>query len=136
MPSRIGRTIVAVVAGYAANVILVAGTEQLLSSLAAGVDVSLPLYYFVLDLVSQCLYTVIGGYVCSAVARPCRPLARYGLIGLGVTVGTVSLVVSWETEPHWYGIALLAVYPPCVWIGWKLRSRASCGPAENCSERV
>ncbi len=48
-----------------------------------------------------------------------------GLLGLGVTVGTVSLIAFWKTEPHWYGIALLAVYPPCVWIGGHSRLTAA-----------
>jgi hypothetical protein len=45
------------------------------------------------------------------------------LIGLGIVVGTISVVTL--TEPHWYAIALLAAYPPCVLIGWTLRSRAT-----------
>jgi|HubBroStandDraft_4_1064222.scaffolds.fasta_scaffold22739_4 hypothetical protein len=47
------------------------------------------------------------------------------LIGLGIVVGTISVVTLWRTEPHWYAIALLAAYPPCVLIGWTLRSRAT-----------
>ncbi len=79
-----------------------------------------PLYYFVTDLISQCVYTIVGGFLCCAVAGPAQRAALAGLMGLGVLVGTVSLVASWKTEPHWYGVALLAVYPPCVWIGWML----------------
>ncbi len=113
----LGRAVLAVIAGYLANGILVAGTEQLFSLLMPGVNGTPPLYYFVVDLISQCLCTVVGGYLCSLIARPSQHAAIAGLIGLGVLVGTVSLVVSWRTEPHWYGIALLVVYPPCVWIG-------------------
>jgi hypothetical protein len=52
-----------VVAGYAANAILVVATEQLLLPLIR--DGRPPLYYFVADLISQCFYTVAGGY-CAA----------------------------------------------------------------------
>ena len=55
--------ILAVVAGYAANAILVVATEQLLLPLIR--DGRPPLYYFVADLISQCFYTVAGGY-CAA----------------------------------------------------------------------
>jgi hypothetical protein len=30
------------------------------------------------------------------------------LIGLGIVVGTISVVTLWRTEPHWYALALLA----------------------------
>lgn len=113
----IGRTILAAVVGYTANGMLVVATEQLLSSRATQ-----PLY-FVVDLISQCLYTVIGGYLCCVVAGS-RRVAMAGLMSLGVLVGTISLATSWKTEPRWYGITLLAVYPPCVWIGWRLRLAA------------
>jgi hypothetical protein len=45
------------------------------------------------------------------------------LMGLGVLVGTVSFVATWKTEPHCYGVALLRVYQPYVWIGWTLKGR-------------
>jgi hypothetical protein len=113
----IGRIILAVLAGYITNGILVVATEQVLSSRATPT-----LHYFVVDLISQCLYTIAGGYLCCVIAGLVHRAAMAGLIGLGVLVGTVSLVTSWTTEPHWYGVALLAVYPPCVWIGWSLGS--------------
>jgi hypothetical protein len=114
-------------AGYLANVILVAATEQLFFWLAPGVGTAPPFSFFVVDLITQCLYSVVGGYLCCLLARPSHPVALTGLIGLGVSVGAVSLVTSWKTEPHWYGIGLLAVYSPCVWMGWTLRSRAIIG---------
>ncbi len=120
---NIGRSVLAVVAGYLANGILVAITEPLLRVRAPGAEAAQPLRYFVLDLMSQCLYTVAAGYLCSVIAGPTRRGALAGLMGLGVLVGTVSLVLSWKTEPPWYGIALLAVYAPCVWIGGALKSR-------------
>ena len=123
--ASIGRIILAVAAGYIVDGILVALTEQLLSLRAPGVAATRPLSYFVVDLISQCLYTVVGGYLCCAIARPDLRAAMAGLMGLGGLVGALSLVLSWKTEPRWYGIGLLAVYPPCVWIGWTLKGRAN-----------
>jgi hypothetical protein len=120
----IGRVTLAVVASYLANGILITATEQFFSAVRPGVDRTPPLYYFAVDLISQCLYTVVGGYLCCLIARPSRPVAMACLIDLGVLVGAVSLVESWNTEPHWYGIALFLVYPPCVRIGWTFKGRA------------
>ena len=121
MPLRtVGRTVLAVIAGYLVNGILVAVTEQLFASIIPGAKTAPLVDYFALDLISQCLYTVIGGYLCYLIAQASQRTAIVALMGLGVLVGAVSLVGSWKTEPHWYGIALLVVYSPCVWIGWKL----------------
>jgi len=119
-----GRLVLAVLAGYISNAILVAGSEALLLSSMWGAS-PLSLSYFVLDLVSQGIYTIAGGYVCRVVARSSGKAALGGLIGLAILVGTISLVTSWKSEPHWYGIALLAEYPPCAWLGWRLKERAN-----------
>jgi hypothetical protein len=131
--ASVGRTIVAVIAGYVTNAILVVATEQLLSSLAPG-SAKPQLYYLVVDLVSQCLYTVAAGYLCCVIARPSQRVAMAGLIGLGLSVGTFSLVGSWQSEPHWYGIALLVVYAPCVWTGWALRGRVNSSNGRPANE--
>jgi peptidoglycan/LPS O-acetylase OafA/YrhL len=107
--ASIGRFILAVLAGYTGNAVLVAASEQLLPRLIPNPD------YFVADLITQCLYEVAGGYLCCLIAkRSERWIAVVGLVGLGLLVGTISLVTSWKAEPHWYGIALLSVWVPCV----------------------
>ena len=108
--------ILAVVAGYLANGILVAGSEALLTKWMPRLPFR---SFYAIDLVSQCIYTIVGGYICRMVARPSARAALAGLIGLAMLVGTISLITSWKSEPHWYGIALLMVYPPCAWAGWR-----------------
>jgi hypothetical protein len=120
---NIGRIVLAVVAGYLADAVLVTATEGLFSWLLPSVNSTPPLHYFIFDLISQCVYTVAGGYLCCAIAGPTQRFALGGLMGLGMLVGSIFLVASWRAEPHWYGIALLGVYPPCVWLGWRLRAR-------------
>lgn len=117
-----GRVLLAVIAGYMTDAILVLFTEMLLARFLR--TTKLHFFYFWIDLVTQCLYTIIGGYICCLMARS-RKAAMAGLIGTGIVVGAFSLSTSWKTEPHWYGIALLAVYPFCVWIGWTLRRMRS-----------
>src|SRR5271165_683799 len=121
--ASVGRNIVAVLSSYIVNGSLVLTTEQLLSP--SGPDVTPRPFYFVVDLISQCLYTVAAGYLCCAIARPSQRVALVGLIGLALAVGSVSLALSWKSEPHWYGIALLLVYAPCAWLGWGLKGRGT-----------
>jgi ABC-type phosphate/phosphonate transport system permease subunit len=114
------RAVSALVAAYAVNAVLVGGSEAILEWAFPEVAGRPPLSYFVIDVITQCLYTVFAGYVCYRIARSSRPLALFGLIGVGVIVGAAFLRASWEKEPHWYGITLLAAFPLCAWIGWAL----------------
>lgn len=117
----IGRLVSAVTAAYVVNAILVMATNQLLSSMAA--DAKRQLDFLVIDVISQCLYAIVAGYLSAVMAGLLHWPAMASLIGLGLAVGTFSLVTSWNTEPHWYGKCLLLVYAPCVWLGCQLRWR-------------
>jgi hypothetical protein len=119
--ARVGRGIAAAAAGWLTDGLLVLATERLLVR-HFGSDV--PPYY-VIDFVTQCLYTVIGGYVCGVIAAPKQWWAIVGMIGLALLVGTVSVATSWGREPHWYAILLLVVYAPCALLGWTLRRRSA-----------
>ena len=116
------RVILAIVAGWVANAFLVGVTEVLLWSTMRGAGGKLPGKYYIIDLVCQCCFTVLGGYLCCRIAGSSRRAAMYGLMLLGLLIGGLFLPSSWTREPHWYRIALLAVWVPCVWIGWRLRS--------------
>lgn len=118
-----GRVILAVIMGWIANAMLVGVTEVLLWMGMRSAGGKLPLRYYVIDLIFQCCYTVVGGYLCCLIVDGSRRAAMVGLIALGLVIGGLSLPASWPREPHWYRIALLAVWLPCVWIGWRLRER-------------
>lgn len=119
----IGRVILAVVAGWLTNAILTGATEVLMWKSMRGAGGHLPLKYYVIDLICQCCFTVVGGYLCCMIAGPSHRVALISLMALGLFIGGISLPSSWNREPHWYRIALLAVWVPCVWIGWRLRSQ-------------
>lgn len=108
------RAIFGVVIGYTTNAALVGISEQIYARFFELRR------YFVVDVVSQILATVIGGFLCSLIAQRAKRDAAIGLIVLGLMIGSASLVLTWRSEPHWYGITLLAVYAPCVWIGYEL----------------
>lgn len=118
----IGRVILAALAGWVANAILAGVTEVLLWTRMRGPGGKLPLEYYVIDLICQCCFTVLGGYLCCLIVDGSRRSAMFGMMALGLVVGGLSLPSSWLREPHWYRIALLAVWVPCVWIGWTLRA--------------
>lgn len=125
---QVGRTIIAVIAGYVTFVFMVVATE-LLSRLAPSIAPGQHLPYFVSDLTIQCLYTIVAGYLCCLIARG-QWVAMAALIGIGLLVGALSLVMTWKSEPRWYGIGLYISYAPCVWVGWKLRDRIDRLPGE------
>lgn len=101
--------------------IMVGTTEQFLSFYARSHSGTPTLSYYVLDLISQLFYTIVACYLCHRIA-PTQKTALGGVIGIGLVVGSVSLVTSWNREPRCYGSGLLASYAPCVWIGWALRN--------------
>ena len=106
------RIILAVVVAYVANALLIAGTEQLLVRIFSNTK------YFVADVVIQCLVQVACGYVCARISN--SKMALVALITIGILVGALSLAASWHADPHWYAIALLVVYAPCVWTGYRM----------------
>jgi hypothetical protein len=106
------RIVLAVFVGYLANVLLIASAEQLLVRVFSDAK------YFVADVVTQCLIQVSCGYLCTRISN--TRVAVVSLITIGLLVGTFSLALSWHVDPHWYAIVLLVVYPPCVWIGYRI----------------
>ena len=112
--AKMDRTVLGVIAGYLTNAALVGVTEV---AYVRWMDAH---KYFVVDLVTQVVATIIGGYLCCLIAQRTKPIAATSLMALGLVIGSTSLVTSWNAEPHWYGIALLAVYAPCVWTGYAL----------------
>jgi hypothetical protein len=124
-PRNMGRSILALVAGFVVNVALSLGTDfalvamGILPSLGRGVmndNQSL------LAASYRTLYGVISSYV---VAR----LAPYGPLGhaltggaIGMVLATVGAIATWNQGlgPHWYALSLVVTALPCAWVGGKL----------------
>ncbi|HWF46022.1 MAG TPA: hypothetical protein VG168_03370 [Bryobacteraceae bacterium] len=120
------RTIGAIIFGYMTTGLMVILTDQIFSGLIPGFHSTKtpPTYYFIVSLITNTLYSMVGGYLCSAIARKQWRTSTLGLIILGETLGIVAQRALWHTVPHWFGIGLLALYAPAVGIGAYLRSRA------------
>jgi hypothetical protein len=122
-----GRIIAAAVVGYVAIGVLVVTTDKVLAAIIPGfatLEVP-PLLYFIVSLTTDSLYSVVGGYLCCVIARDrCRDATLALIIG-GELIGLASQIALWRTVPHWFGVVLLLLYPPAVWIGSSLRSRVT-----------
>jgi hypothetical protein len=73
--------------------------------------------YFVDDLLTQSAIQVGCGYLCARISNTRATIA--GFMAIGLLVGTISLLAPWRDEPHWYASALLALYAPCIWLGYR-----------------
>ena len=116
------RTIVAVLVAYAFIGILIAGTDHFYGQQIRGFSTMKmpPIWYFLASMATDILYTFAGGWLCAVISlRDMR--ATVGLIVFGEVMGIASTVYLWNTVPHFYSFYLLAVYPPAVWFGAKMR---------------
>jgi hypothetical protein len=125
-PRRIGRRILAVVAGLLANAVPATAIDAALHASGvyppAGVRMSDAL--FLLALSYRLVLGVAGSYLTARLA-PDRPMQHALALGVvGVFLGTAGTVAFWNAGPAWYPLALVALTMPCAWLGGRLRQRA------------
>jgi hypothetical protein len=123
----IGRSILSVVAGFIAVVVLSLGTDILLHYVAGfpklGQIYSDP--QFLWATIYRTVYGVVGSYITAALA-PRRPMKHaliggcIGLVfaGLGVVA---SIVAGPKMGPLWYPVALFVGVLPTAWLGGQIR---------------
>lgn len=125
-PRRIGRSIVALLAGFIAVVVLSLGTDMVLHVTGVFPPWGQPMSdtLFLLATVYRTIYGVAGSYITARLApdRPMQHALAGGVVGLAVSIaGTVA---TWdrgpEFGPHWYPIALVVLAMPCAWTGGRL----------------
>jgi hypothetical protein len=122
-PRRLGRSIIALLAGFVFVVATSLGTDVLMHLTgifpALGQPMSGPL--FLLATIYRTIYQVVGSYFTARLA-PYRPM-QHALVGglIGLVLSTVGMVVTWnkgpEFGPHWYPIALTVLAIPTAWAG-------------------
>jgi hypothetical protein len=122
---NIGRSILALLAGFIVNVMLSLITDFALQ--AAGILPAIgrgPMNDFQAALAAayRTLYAVISSYVLARLA-PNRPMG-HALTGaaIGMVIATAGAVVTrnYALGPHWYSLVLIAVALPSGWAGAKL----------------
>jgi hypothetical protein len=124
-PLRIGRSIVAVLAGMFAGAILSLGTDQLMRAAgllpALGKQTDAQLLFAV---TYRTVYTILGSYIVARLA-PHRPMQHALVSGaLGLVLSALGASATWDSGlgPHWYPLALAALPLPCAWLGGTLRT--------------
>jgi len=121
----------AVVAGFAAIVVLSLGTDQVLHALKVYPPWGQPMAggLFALATAYRIVYTVAGGYLTARLA-PHAPVLHAVILGLvGLVPGVAGVVVGIakpDLGPLWYPIVLAVTGLPCAWVGGVLyRSKQS-----------
>jgi len=122
---KIGRSILALLAGFIVNLVLSLGTDFALQ--AAGILPAIGQHPMndsqsALAAAYRTLYAVISSYILARLA-PDRPMG-HALTGaaIGMTLATVGAVVTRNISlsPHWYSILLIVLALPSGWAGAKL----------------
>jgi hypothetical protein len=125
-PRRLGRSLLALLAGMLVGIVLSIGTDVVLHVIglfpSLGEPVSSP--PLVLATVYRSVYGVIASYVAARLA-PSRPMTHALVLGmLGFVVSIVGAGVTWNKGPafgpHWYPVALVVLAIPTAWLGGKL----------------
>jgi len=126
-PRRLGRSLVALLAGMFAGILLSLGTDSVLHAIGLfpplGQPVSSPL--LLLATAYRTVYGVLGAYIAARLA-PNQPMMHALVLGmLGFVVSIIGAVVTWNMGPaygpHWYPVALVVLAIPTAWLGGKLR---------------
>lgn len=122
-PRRLGRSVLAILAGFAAVIVLSFGTDAILHAFKLYDDrMSDPL--FMVAAVYRTIYGVVGSYITARVA-PYAPMA-HSLTGgvIGFVLSILGMAASWahpEMGPHWYPVALVITALPGAWTGGRIR---------------
>ena len=128
-PSRVLRSIGAVLAGMIVGIALTLGTDELLhlahvfppwGDSMVGYDDAL-----LLATVYRTVYGIAASYITARLAP--RRAMLHAMVGgvLGLLVNIVGAVATWNKGPafgpHWYPLALIVLALPSAWAGGKLR---------------
>jgi hypothetical protein len=121
-----GRSVLALLASFAAVIVLSLGTDVLLHATGIFPPWGEPMSdsLFMLATAYRTVYGVVGGYIVARLA-PNRPMAHALLSGVvGLVISTIGAAATWdkgpEFGPKWYPLALIATAMPCAWSGGKV----------------
>ena len=125
--SRIGRSVVALFAGFAVVVVLSVGMDVSLRKIGLLPPLGRPMAnsLFLLATGYRTVFGVIGSYITATLA-PYRPM-EHALLGgaIGLVLSIIGAAVTWNNGPdfgpHWYPLSLIALALPQSWLGGELR---------------
>lgn len=121
------KSIGAVVAGFAAVVILSTATDFALESIGIFPPIlpgtSYVTWMLAVALAYRIAYTVLGGYATAWLAPKNKMTHVWVLAGIGQLGGIWGVIAGWNLSAHWYPIAIALAAIPGVWLGGWLCTR-------------
>jgi hypothetical protein len=125
-PRRLGRSLLALVAGMLAGIVLSIGTDVLMHAVGLFPALGQPISSAPLVLATgyRSVYGVVSSYIAARLA-PSQPMTHALVLGVvGFVVSIIGAVVTWNKGaafgPHWYPVALIVLAIPTAWLGGKL----------------
>jgi hypothetical protein len=133
----LGRSIVALLGGFVAVVVLSIGTDVVMIKMGVFPKLGDPMADNLLLLATtyRTAIGVAGSYITARLA-PFRPMFHALLGGVvGLVLSTAGAVGTWNQPVaighHWYPLALIATVMPTAWAGGKFREAQLSGQAEK-----
>jgi hypothetical protein len=131
--TRLSRSLLAVIAGLLAVVLLSVVTDTLMHATGALPAFGEPMGHghALLALAYRCLYGAAGGWLTARLA-PSVPLQHALWLGvLALVISVAGAVATWNAGPQfgprWYSLALIAIAVPTAWLGGRLFERRTHG---------
>lgn len=122
-----GRSILAILAGFVLIFALATGTNMLLAAVApetfhaSGIVTGTGA--LVVSLVYVAVYAIAGCFLTGMLA-PSHPTRHALILGaLGLAFNLMAAVATWDQVPSWYNLAGVALTMPYAWIGGRLAER-------------
>ena len=121
-PRRIGRSIVALLLGFLAVVVLSTVTDLVLHAMNVYPAPNQPMIepgLVLLALTYRCAYGILGSFIAARLA-PHSPMRHAMILGfVGLVISSVGVIAATRVNlgPLWYPIALALTTLPCAWLG-------------------
>lgn len=133
-PRRLGRSILAVLAGMAVGIALTLITDLILhrTHVFPPLGQRVPDQLLAIAAAYRVLYGIAASYL-TAYLAPYRPIA-HAMIGgaFGFVASLAGAIATWNAGPaygpHWYPVALVILALPQSWLGGWLRARQLSRP--------
>lgn len=124
------RSVLSVIAGFAAMAVLVMAATIVSSRLMLGtrgrdemMKAKPTLKFIAVNLVFSAAFAVFGGFLTALIAGRAPLSHAFALAGLMFFMGIFSFVqAAWSSQPKWYGLTLLVLGPAGATLGGWLQS--------------
>jgi hypothetical protein len=117
------KSIGAVIAGFAALVILSIITDSILEKtgiMKTEPFVENPVWLIAIIVLYRTVFNTLGCYLTARLA-PSKPMKHAIILGIiGIVLTIVGLIAMWDIPPRWYPISLIVLTLPAAVLGGKM----------------